>query len=291
MILNYNEKKALRECLMTLPPCTAIVVDNDSVDGSADMVTSEFPGVVVIRRSQNNGIAGYNDGIKYALALGSEYVFVATNDVTFTDAAIFDRLIRKFEVERARNPGIIAPDQLFPDGSRKSTGGSVGRLRLTIGPSRGEVLDYAWNCMIRKEVFEAIGFIDSSYFMYWEDVDFGTRARKAGFSVLASHESCLNHAGSISADKVKGLKGYVRLRNKLIYSSRNRSRPRRVFDSLVVTSEVPFQLLSRRKYGDMKLTLVGYFHGIEIMLGLKSPDERTWTSLQRSQANSIGASS
>lgn len=281
VIANYNGKELLRRCLSSLPDCLAIVVDNNSTDLSQDMVRREFPNVKLISLSENIGTAAYNYGISYALSHDCDYIFLGSNDLVFTDNGIFEKLVSQFESVSSINLGIVAPDQLMPDGSRSSTGNKVSSFRLTTRPSESNELDYAWNCMVKKEVFERVGLIDPSYFAYWEDVDLGARAKKAGFTVLALHETCLYHVGSATSDRVQGLKGYMRLRNKLLYSKRNHSAFRRFYDCVTVTLELPLQLFSRRNHKDLKVTLLGYFHGMAIMFGLKEANIRPWGPVRR----------
>ena len=52
--------------------------------------------------------------------------------------------------------------------------------------------------IIRKDVFEKIGFLDSSLFLYWEDADFSQRAKRAGFKVVYYPDTCIWHKVSAS---------------------------------------------------------------------------------------------
>lgn len=266
VILNYNGRELLRQCLRSLPACLGIVVDNASADGSQEMVEEEFSAAKLIRRPDNAGTAGMNEGIQYALTEGADYVFLANNDVVFRDAGVFDRLVSSFK----GNVGIVAPRQRLPNDQLIKGGGRVARLRLSTWEPQGEELDYAWNCMVRRDVFVRIGLIEPSYFMYWEDVDFGARARGAGYRIMDCPEAVIDHVGSATNDRIKGLKGYLRLRNKLLYSRRNHSLPHQVYDTVVTTLELPFQLQSRLRQRDAILTLRGYLDGIGLMLGLET---------------------
>ena len=74
VILNYNTRDVLRQCLSSLQSARDIeietlVVDNRSSDGSAEMVPREFPRVVVIAAPRNGGYAyGNNLGLREFLA-------------------------------------------------------------------------------------------------------------------------------------------------------------------------------------------------------------------------------
>ena len=72
IIVNYNTRALLQDCLHSLMNtegrnCEVIVVDNASVDGSAEMAASNFPGVVLVRNRENAGFArANNQGMKLA---------------------------------------------------------------------------------------------------------------------------------------------------------------------------------------------------------------------------------
>ena len=70
VILNYNTREVLHDCLISLSHASDLefettVVDNCSADGSADMVRSEFPRVRLVASPHNGGHAyGNNLGLR-----------------------------------------------------------------------------------------------------------------------------------------------------------------------------------------------------------------------------------
>jgi GT2 family glycosyltransferase len=78
--------------------------------------------------------------------------------------------------------------------------------------------------LIRREVCDKIGLLDDSYFLYYEDVDFCTRARHAGYSVLYQPGALIYHKISQATSWDSPVYIYFNLRNKLFYLQRN-SRP------------------------------------------------------------------
>jgi GT2 family glycosyltransferase len=56
------------------------VVDNNSTDGSVEVIRREFPQVLVIENQSNDGFAANNLGIREALSRGAEYVMLLNND-------------------------------------------------------------------------------------------------------------------------------------------------------------------------------------------------------------------
>ncbi len=86
VVLNFNGKKHLRKCLNSLKKQTfkdfeVIVSDNNSRDGSQEMVRKEFPGFRLLANDRNYGVSeGYNRGV--ATAKG-RYVVTMANDMQF----------------------------------------------------------------------------------------------------------------------------------------------------------------------------------------------------------------
>jgi N-acetylglucosaminyl-diphospho-decaprenol L-rhamnosyltransferase len=82
VIVNYNTRDLLRDCLASLAastqPAEVIVVDNASSDGSADMVAAEFPQVRLLAQPQNTWFCGGNNiGVE---AASGEYVLLLNPD-------------------------------------------------------------------------------------------------------------------------------------------------------------------------------------------------------------------
>ena len=86
IIINYNTRELAADCLESVYKtiegisCEIFVVDNASSDGSADFISSKYPGVILIRNSQNLGFAAANNQAlrvmqgRYALLLNSDTV-------------------------------------------------------------------------------------------------------------------------------------------------------------------------------------------------------------------------
>lgn len=77
--------------------------------------------------------------------------------------------------------------------------------------------DFATGCcvLIRRELIETIGFMDDSFFLYWEDVDYSIRAREAGFSIKLDPSAIIWHKNAGSSDGAGSrLQQYYQTRNR-----------------------------------------------------------------------------
>ena len=199
LILNWNGCADLRRCLASLAAQSdrdfeVVVVDNGSTDDSCAMVRGEFPAVRLILAGENLGFAaGCNRGLT---EIARPWVFTLNND-TCLDPQAIEELRRAV---RAGGPrlGMLQARIVFMD--RPQLTNSTGVLlqrggkfidRDFAAPLRTDDIPQEIFCVsagaavYRRAMLEAVrlpsGVFDSSFFMYYEDVDLGWRCRLAGW--------------------------------------------------------------------------------------------------------------
>jgi GT2 family glycosyltransferase len=175
VILSFNRREALRRTLTELASqglfesAQVIVVDNGSSDDSAVMVRAEFPRVELVALDANMGVAGFNRGAD--LARGD--MLLILDDDAWPEP---DALIGALELLRTRpTTGAVA---LLP----KHPGTLVEEWR------HGGVAQARWPVMgcgnlLRKEVWDAVGGYEESFFLYRNDTDLALKLLAAGFDV------------------------------------------------------------------------------------------------------------
>jgi hypothetical protein len=171
-----------------------IMVDNGSVDGSANYVREKYPVVKVIALEKNIGFgSGNNMGINASQA---KYVALLNND-TQVDRSWLQELVRGIETDTkiamcaskmvfADNPSIIdsAGDELFGFGQTftyrfyPANHSSINTPRLCFYACAGAAL-------YRRSILEETGLFDDIYTpAYYEDCDLGFRAQMLGYECL-----------------------------------------------------------------------------------------------------------
>lgn len=231
IIVNWNTKEHLRRCLQSLisahqkfcPPSMCalhsksgnfsvalrfhieiIVVDNASVDGSAEMVRSEFPQVRLIANKCNVGYAAANN--QGAAVARGRYLLLLNPDTVVTDEALA-RLIEFAETHP--NAGAVAPKLLYPDGTLQPSlrsfptpmallssvlgldkifpqSQTFGRYRMTWFhyDQIAEVEQpMASALLVRREAWERVGGLDETMPIFFNDVDFCWRLKRAGWRI------------------------------------------------------------------------------------------------------------
>lgn len=208
VILHYNRIQLTADCCaslreQTVAPSRIIVIDNASPNHSTEDLKSTIPSACqVIRTSSNFGFSGgMNVGIREALKdSGTDSVLVLNNDTRCPP-----ELIEKLRVVLASDPsaGIVGCDMEGANGG----GSMAAAYRLSpffafpvpvADAAQGAPFDYLQgSCLlVRREVFEAIGLFDESFFFFCEDADFCLRARHAGWELAVAPNVKLFHLGS-----------------------------------------------------------------------------------------------
>lgn len=224
IVVNWNTYYYTKNCLdqasrLSFEDYQVILVDNGSSDGSGSRLSVEYPNVIFLKNESNLGFTGGNNkGIEYALKQGFTYVFLLNND-TYFDTGFLNELVEHLE----RNPltGAVQPLIYEANGEQGvwHAGGLFNRFTGSTKSIKSIVhlenaYQSAWltGCafLIRAEVVRKIGMLKSSYFAYFEDVDWSFRVRKAGYSLEIVPKAILHHEVSASTkSKTKQKEGYL----------------------------------------------------------------------------------
>jgi GT2 family glycosyltransferase len=269
-----------------------ILVDNGSVGNDVAVLQEQFSDdIKIIINDKNYGFAeGCNIGIRYALHNSSDYCFLLNNDTVINDSQLLDKLVETGESDQ--RIGIIGPEvRYFSNPSDVQSGfqnlkkgfDPLGRrLKKTFTldgnvKSDQPLKEMLWilgtAILIKRTVIERIGFLDSLYFCYHEEVDFCLRALHAGFKIIYCPQVSLLHKDSASTAPDSEFKIFYQNRNLIILMHKFLTRTEFVlfiFWRLLVT--VPINTLSYLKAKSMrrlKSFLSGTFDGLKIALKAK----------------------
>ncbi len=230
IVLNWNGRHLLADCLDALRAQTfrdfeTIVVDNGSTDGSADFVRSRASDpATLVPLEANAGYAGGNNR-GFAAARGTWAVFL--NNDTGADA----RWLEELHAAAGRHPDVAVfackvlnyfrRDEidtvghlLYPDGINRGR----GRLEKDEGQyDREEEVLFPSGCAAayRRDLLDAIGGFDESFFAYGDDTDLGLRARFAGARCLLAPRAVVYHKYSGTSGAYSEFKAYHVERNRV----------------------------------------------------------------------------
>jgi GT2 family glycosyltransferase len=231
IIVNWKVRDLLRDCLrsvfknsgLSADNYEVIVVDNDSCDGSVEMVAAEFPQVQLIANDDNIGFGAANN---QAMRLTDASILLLLNpDTVVLDGALAGLVAR---LEREPDIAIIGCRLLNADGTlQRWTGGSFPNLRnvachylfldrllppilrppsLYLNRDVHHPIDVDWvsgACMaIRREALHGTLF-DPRFFMYAEDMELCQRMIKGGWKVSYDPQFSVTHYQGASIQQQK----------------------------------------------------------------------------------------
>ena len=222
IIVSWNCKTYLVDCLRSIEAAgstcswSVIVVDNNSGDGTVELLRKDFPMVSLIANAHNTGFAAANN--QAMKAARSRYMMLLNPD-TFLHRGALDELVRFMDSHptvwvagplllnrdgSVQHSGVRFPstwnifcemfflDRLFP--RSKAFGKHKEQYADTSVP---HAVDYVRGaCLIvRTSVLDAVGGLDERFFMYFEETDWCYRITQAGGEVYVCPSAEVVHFG------------------------------------------------------------------------------------------------
>ena len=242
LIVSWNVRELLRHCLLSLRQEMADdrqplngqsevcrlsseiwIVDNASTDGTVEMVRADFPDVRVIANSENVGFTRGNN--KALVQAQGRYLFLLNPDTELHPGALQAMLDYVGAHPRV---GIVGPRLYYGDGTTQSSRRRFPSLATAFFEStrlqqwfphnrilsRYYMLDTADDAtqsvdwvngsamFVRRELYEQIGGLDETFFMYSEELDWCYRAKQAGWEVVYLPIAQITHYEGKSSEQV-----------------------------------------------------------------------------------------
>lgn len=219
LIVAYNSSSLLSACLASVAAATTlaheiIIVDNASMDGTANLVRTCFPQVALIENRVNVGFAVASN---QASRLAQGRYLLLLNPDTVVHTGSIDRLVQFMDAYPA--VGICAPRVLTTDGRIRpncfafETPWSFFWFGVGVGPllqvRRWLLRTPRWNVaattpqlveavtgaamLVRRELFERLGGLDERFFMYCEDGDLCYRAWQQRRQIMLVPDAVVIH--------------------------------------------------------------------------------------------------
>ena len=249
IIVNYNVQHFLEQCLHSVRKAATgieteiFVVDNNSVDGSVQMVKEKFPEVILLANKENTGFAkANNQAIRIAKG---EYVLLLNPD-TVVEENTFRKVIDFMDshpdagglgVQMIDGKGNFLPEskrglptpavafykifglsRLFP-GSKTFGRYHLGYLDRNETHSV-DVLSGAF-MLLRKKALDKVGLLDEDYFMYGEDIDLSYRIILGGYRNYYYHDTRIIHYKGESTKKSSVNYVFVFYRAMVIFAKKH----------------------------------------------------------------------
>lgn len=238
VICNFNKQDFVLGAIASVQQTAAdiadiLVVDNASTDQSVALIRDQFPCIRLDVLPVNiGGSGGFAHGMREAQQAGYRYIALLDNDAVVlpgTLAGMMDLLASQ------DNLGVVGPaickmdnPDVVQEVGANVLGDSVyfelNHARQSYADVSHDMLecDYVPACclMTRREVIEKIGVFDSEFFLYWDDIDWCTRAKLAGWRVFAAPQFRALHKGGGVASPDLTVRYYL-WRNRILFFKKN----------------------------------------------------------------------
>ena len=281
--VNYNGCRHTLELLksiqeLTYPNIELIVVDNCSSE-SVDPIAEEFPLVTLVKLQKNLGFAGGNNaGIQIA---NGDYFYLVNNDTVLTEGCIEPLIDR---IRTSPKTGMVCPKILYheqPDIIQYAGYTPIHPITVRnkgIGfqePDMGQynnatetALAHGAAMFIPRSVVADVGLMAPQYFLYYEEIDYCERIKRAGYRIWYEPDSTILHKESMSVGKESTLKAYYMSRNRLLYLRRNVQWPlfaiSLLYYMVIAVPKNSFVYLKKQQYRHLSAYLKGvwwnFFH-------------------------------
>ncbi|GAC1509655.1 MAG: glycosyltransferase family 2 protein [Candidatus Dormibacteraceae bacterium] len=279
LVVSYNHKELLLQSLRAFfttadVPVEAVVVDNDSSDGSAAAVMDEFPQATVLVQPKN---LGYGRAANLGLErCQGRFVLLLNSDVT-VDAGSVGRLT-DFLLTRP-DAGAVGPRVLRPDGKldsdcRRSFPIPSTMFYQTFGLSKvfpksprfgrhnmGHVAEADMHemdagtgacLMLRMAALERVGFFDPRYFMFGEDLDLCYRLKLGGWKVFYLPTASATHHVRPDSPEMERQMSYERHRSMWTFHFKHHAEDVSAFGNGLVWAQIWGRWVADRVRGSVR---------------------------------------
>jgi hypothetical protein len=250
LIVAYNAAAQLKESLKCInwmrdsKRFEVFLVDNSDKEETGNLINKDFNWINYINSETNLGFA---KGMDLAYEVSDkeyyDYYLVLNPDLQIDQETIIELISA---IQKEKSLGIVAPKLESHSGiieksilkrlnSVRIIGNDIFKSLPLTNPfsldsySNNSKLVEAVSgaCMlIKKEVIEKVGFFDTDYFMYYEDLDFCNRVKENGYQIKYISDLTAIHSVSSSSEEMdnKDLWRYKAItKSRLQYLDKNGS--------------------------------------------------------------------
>lgn len=235
--VNYNQSGVTFDFLESMRKISysnieIFVVDNASPNDNPDLIKERYPEIILLKTSKNLGFAGGNN-VAIEKARG-KYVLFINND-TEVETGFLEPLVELLE-ENAQI-GMVSPKihffhtpntfqfagftPLSPITIRNQAigFGETDKGQYNYAAESGSIFGAAM--LVPMKVIEEVGMMADIFFLYYEEHDWASRIKSAGYTIYYQGKSLVLHKESISTVKNSPFQIYYMYRGRILYARRN----------------------------------------------------------------------
>lgn len=236
--VNYNQSKVTGEFLssfgkVTYPETEIFVVDNASKkEDHAASLKEKFPSIHFIQSETNRGFAGGNNAaLPYCKG---KYVLLINND-TEVDTGFLEPMVEVLESDPLI--AMVSPKVHYFHAPNTFQYGGFTRINpitirnFALGFGKEDTGQYNVTCetgsifgaamLVSMEAIRKVGMMAENFFLYYEEHDWASHMRKAGYKIYYQGKSLVLHKESVSTVKESPFQIFYLTRGRILYARRN----------------------------------------------------------------------
>ncbi|MBN8683351.1 MAG: glycosyltransferase family 2 protein [Chitinophagales bacterium] len=239
--VNYNQTAATCALLDSIRrqhyrAVEVIVVDNASKEDPAAHFATHYPEALYLRSASNLGFAGGNN-LALPHAKG-DFLFFVNNDAELTPEALDTLLVW---MQQHPDTGILSPlicyypekgqtkdiiqyagmTEIHPLTGRNRTLGAGETDNGQYREARPTAYAHGAAMLVRRAALEQAGPMQEDYFLYYEELDWCARMRRAGWQIAIEPRAKIYHKESLTTGRMGPLKTYYMNRNRVQFMRRH----------------------------------------------------------------------
>lgn len=223
VVVTYNRKELLKECVNALlnqsyQNCNILIIDNASTDGTHDFINNFIDNKKVFYRNTGDnlgGAGGFNYGIKEAMSMGADYIWLMDDDCVVLDHSLANLMVADRKIKK--DYGFLASKVLWKDGSlcqmniqRKSIRKKNNDFESDITPI---AISSFVSCFIPCKNIRDYGLPIKDFFIWADDWEYTRRLSRLMPCYLVNksvvlHKTNSNEGSDISKDSEDRLERY-----------------------------------------------------------------------------------
>jgi len=269
--VNYNQPEVTIAFLKSIRQNASndnlevILVDNGCREDHQAAFVEAFPELTYIRSAHNLGFAGGNN-LGIAAAKG-DYLLLLNNDTEITSNLVSTL---GSVLEKDEEIGMVSPLLLYYDNPKviqyagftemnylTGRNSGIGSMDINTGQydnvSRETAFCHGAAMMCRREDLLAVGLMEEQFFLYYEELDWCEKFKRAGKKIWFTGQTQVYHKESMSVGKESNIKTYFMTRNRMLFIRRNTSLLNTIgFNLFFILVSCPKQILKYLKKGGRK---------------------------------------
>ncbi len=242
-----------------------IVVDNASTKGEIEKELKSFPGILLIKSTENIGFGRANN-LGFEKSKG-DFIFLLNSDAYLVDDSSVPMMLKY--LNENEDVGIVGPNFIKADGTKNYAYGNLLGWRKALHDARvfqiseGDLDKYltfkvcdierptavgylaAAGILIKREIITRLGLFDPEIFLYFEDMELGMRYAKKGFKSVVIPDAIIVHLGGGSSTQTKSMKELI-LKSKKYFLKKSLGPIGYYAFSLLDISVNSFKLISKK---------------------------------------------